>query len=51
MGHLIFGWVFTRIENFNNENRTKLEPFMAFFKTSARENDKKGICITQLLIS
>ena len=49
---VIFDWVFTRNDNFNNENCIKLEPFMAFYKMSAIENDKKiGISITRLLIS
>ena len=37
-----FRLVFTRNDNFNNENLTKLEPFKAFFEMSAAENDKKN---------
>ena len=38
---VIFGWVFTINDN-NNENFTKLEPFNPFFEMSAAENDKKN---------
>ena len=38
---VIFGWVFTRSNNLNNKNWTKLEPFKASFKIPATDNEKK----------
>ena len=38
---VIFGWVFTRNDNSNNANLTKLKPFKVFFEMSAAKNDKK----------